>query len=109
PARKWATHRPGAGAPATDRTAVSGTQSRTSSAFGRTATPRSRNRAETAEPTRPEPMTLTDSNTKLQFRSGYRATQSYYLAASLRSSAAFTFGHSSSITLYHAESRRTSP
>src|SRR5919201_2231479 len=39
--------------------------------------PRSRRRAETAEPTRPEPITWTLSNTKLQFPSGYRAQEAY--------------------------------
>src|SRR5207253_3723241 len=59
-----AIHGPGSIVRATSAIVVSGTQSRTRSAFSTpTATPRSSSRAETADPTRPAPMTLTVSNT----------------------------------------------
>ena len=56
-----------------------------------------------------------DLNIKLQFRSGYRARSSLrqvtlcHLVERRRSSAALTRGQSSSITAYHAESRRSPP
>ena len=67
--------RPGVRPRDTSEIAVSGTQRRTTSGSSSpTAMPRSRRRALTAEPTRPEPMTWTLSITiSLQLRTGCRA------------------------------------